>query len=241
MVYQWARNASWWLFPATCVLCGGPGVPKRDLCRGCYEDLPWNRHACPRCALPQPAAITPGTPCGPCQINPPPYDHAISVFRYEVPIDRLVRDLKFRFRLNQAQILGELMAERVVERLSSGALHLVPVPLHGSRLRARGFNQAAEITAALSAQLQLPVAAGLCSRQRATAEQTSLNAEERRRNLQSAFVVDGICPERIALVDDVHTTGSTLAELAHTLRLAGARHIEAWTCARAVHSEPSSG
>jgi len=176
--------------------------------------------------------------CGQCQIDPPPYDHAISVFRYEMPIDRLVRDLKFSARLNHARILGELMAERIAADLDSRPLHLVPVPLHQSRWQERGFNQAAELATVLAAQLKLPIAANLCSRQRATIEQSSLSREDRQRNLQGAFTVTGPCPERVALVDDVHTTGSTLAELTRVLRSVGARRIEVWSCARAIHHDP---
>jgi ComF family protein len=154
------------------------------------------------------------------------------------PVDRLITGAKFRRRLQHARVLGELLAAAVAEALQRGAVDrpeiLVPVPLHPRRLGERGFNQALEITRPLAKRLRVPVCADLCARVRPTAEQTGLAAAERRRNVRRAFVASrAAAGARVAVVDDVITTGSTAAAVAQALREAGSAHIQVWTAARA--------
>jgi len=127
------------------------------------------------------------------------------------------------------------MAEALMERVGDSAPEaLVPVPLHRARLRERGFNQAVEIARPLAARLGIELDLNCCERVRNTAEQTRLDAAQRSRNLRDAFRVVRQVPYRhVAIVDDVLTTGSTVASLAGTLRAAGVEEIEVWSCARA--------
>lgn len=112
--------------------------------------------------------------------------------------------------------------------------YLLPVPLHPERLRERGYNQALELARPLSRILGIPIAHRLCTRRRATLAQTSLDGGERRRNLRGAFLPSlGEMPRHVAIIDDVVTTGTTVEELARTLRLAGVEVVEVWACARA--------
>ena len=111
---------------------------------------------------------------------------------------------------------------------------ILPVPLHSTRLRERGFNQALELARPMAQALALPLLIHHSQRTRATVAQTSLSAKQRRKNIRGAFQVTQPLPARhIAIVDDVMTTGQTINELAKTLRKAGATHIDVWVCARA--------
>jgi len=227
VVYDWLLDK---LFPPLCALCGKRGMPGLDLCPGCLEALPRPGTRCPRCALPLPEGTPPGTLCGHCQRRPPHFDHTLAALLYRPPADRLVLDLKFNARLANARLLGRLLAMPARRRPRPEAL--VPVPLHPRRQRARGFNQALEIARVLGTELGVPVMPALCRRLRPTEAQAGLAAATRRSNLRGAFQASGTVPRRLAVVDDVMTTGSTLDELAKTLKRAGAERVEAWVCAR---------
>lgn len=218
-----------WLLPTRCVVCSGPGLPDRDLCPACQADLPSPRHACPRCALPQPHAGT----CAACVAAPPPLDAVHAAFAYAFPLDRLLPRLKFHRDFAAGRVLACGMAERFAGLPRPQAL--VPVPLHRARLRQRGYDQALELARPLAQALQLPLRAGLLRRTRATRAQSRLDADARRQNLQDAFRVEpgvGNLPGHVVLLDDVMTTGATLHVAARALRVAGVTRVEAWVCAR---------
>jgi len=114
---------------------------------------------------------------------------------------------------------------------------IVPVPLHPTRLRERGYNQALELAKPLAREFGLVLAPGLLRRTRATAAQSDLDAVARRNNLRGAFEVDTnhAAPAHVALLDDVMTTGTTLREAARTLKRAGVARVDVWVLARAPH------
>lgn len=220
------------LLPERCSLCRQ--VSPGPVCGDCRADLPWNHSACPRCARPQESG--PGHVCATCAEAPPPFDSGWSAFRYQVPIDKAVQGLKYHAGFRSAQWLGQEMGRALAQRALPLPQVLLPVPLHAGRLRGRGYNQALELARAIGGVLDVEVDARGAARLRATADQIGKSAAERRRNVKGAFAVtagryDG---KHIALVDDVMTTGSTLAELARACRKAGAARIEVWTAARAV-------
>jgi len=210
--------------------------------------------ACYQCALPLhgldavPAAqgcasaLGAGTAsplCGRCLKEPPSYDHTLSVFQYAHPVDHLIHDLKFNRKLAIARLLGELMAQQLKKRARSISSPLpqliIPVPLHAARLRERGYNQATELARPIARALNIPIDYQHCQRQRATAIQSDLPASERSRNVKGVFSVAKKLPaHHVAIVDDVMTTGATVAEFATTLRSAGVEKIEVWVCARAA-------
>lgn len=221
------------IYPPTCVLCGAPGDDGLDLCRGCRADLPYNRHACPRCAIPLPAGQSAGTRCGPCQRRAPPFAASHAAFRYEDPVPALIGGVKFRGRFNLARLLGQLMALSLLEQGAQRPELILPVPLHPRRLRERGYNQALELARPISAELGIPTDTATCIRAAYTSAQVGLDDRERRRNVRGAFAV-ARCPaaKHVAILDDVVTTGSTVTELALVLRRAGVERVDVWSVAR---------
>lgn len=230
-VYKWLDRLVARAFPPACVLCLDPGQPPAlDLCSGCEQDLPWLARPCPGCALPSGA----GQRCAACERHPLPFDAAFAPLAYDFPVDHLVRGLKYHRDLAAGRVLGTLLGQRAGAR--NGAVQaLLPVPLHRRREADRGYNQAAELARHAGGMLDLPVVDDLVLRRHPTAEQAGLDADARRRNLAGAFAVHGVLRHRrYAIVDDVMTTGSTMAELAIALRAAGAEYVEAWAVARAL-------
>lgn len=227
------------LLPARCLLCGLWAGP-RNICGGCRRDLPWIRRPCDRCGAPLPAD-SPGSTCEHCRVRVDGACRIRTALIYEYPVDRLVTRAKFQSRAECAVALGELLGVRLRAAGIGGRLTppdlLVPVPLHRRRLARRGFNQAAEIAAPIARMLGVPVMERGCRRVIDTIEQTTLSAAARRANLHGAFRVDQcIGGMRAAIVDDVLTTGTTVAELANALLDSGAAQVEVWTAARAYRS-----
>ena len=217
------------VLPHCCLLCGAAGEDAIDLCRACTAELPRNRTCCARCALPlaEPAAL-----CGACQKRPPPWDAAWVPFRYAWPLDRLESRFKFGADLAAGRVLSTLWLREMPD--AAWPALIVPVPLHRTRLRQRGYNQALELARPLSRALGVPLGAYHLRRVRATSAQTELGAQARRRNVRGAFAVSETgWPPHVALVDDVMTTSATLEECSRALRRAGVKRIDVWALARA--------
>lgn len=216
-----------------CLLCEA-GSGAQALCPDCHLDLPWNRQSCPRCALPL-AASSAGL-CSDCARKTPRQQQALAPLRYEFPVDHLVAGLKYHRHLENAPLLGGLLLAAVREQPAPDLL--LPVPLHPQRLAERGYNQALEIARPLSRHFRRPLEIRLLQRTRATAAQMTLDAEARQRNPRGAFALDEqrlreLGPlHSVALIDDVMTTGATLAEIARLLHRAGIEDIRFWVVAR---------
>ena len=217
------------LFPHTCLLCGASAGAER-LCSGCCDDLP--RHTvpqCPQCAIP----TLGGQICGACLKHPPAYDRSVAAFSYSFPVDQLIPALKYHSRLAIAQVLGQHLADAVDARPRPDLL--IPMPLHPARIRQRGFNHATEIGRVVARSLNVTLDFESCKRVRDTPPQVALAYDQRRRNVRGAFVCEGdVDGKRIALIDDVMTTGTSLDELAKTLKKAGAGAVEIWVVARTL-------
>jgi ComF family protein len=229
---KWTEFALARLYPPTCLLCRAAGAAGLDLCAGCAGDLPSIAIGCDRCGVPLPQ---PGT-CGRCLQHPPPVARIITPFRYQPPLDALIKGFKFTGRLSSGRLLRELLLRALLHRPLDLPDLIVPVPLHPRRLGERGFNQATELARGLGRGLAVPVDRRVCRRVRATAVQSQLPSDERRKNVRGAFeVVRPLAGPRVAIVDDVITTGSTVFELARALRKAGATDVQVWALARAGH------
>lgn len=210
------------LFGGSCFLCRG--AARELLCAQCDADLPrLGADLCPRCALDS----VDGALCGRCLREPPAYDATSAALAYEFPADALLHALKFRGELALAPLLAGLLAARLG---TARVDHVVPVPLSTQRLRSRGYNQAAELARRLG---RGSVTLELCERVRDSGPQSELPYAERQKNVRGAFRCRGaLIGARVALVDDIMTTGATLNELARELKRAGAVHVENWVVAR---------
>lgn len=233
MNFAWLRVLQHGLLPPTCLLCGAAGVDGRDLCAGCGTDLPRNTHACRGCALPLAAGSDGG--CERCRARAYSFDRAFVPFRYQAPMDFLILGLKFNRRLSHARLLGELFAGALAERGAPPPDCIIPVPLHPLRLRERGFNQALELARPSARRFNIPLLADGLRRMRHTTPQTQLDAARRHGNPRGAFAASQpLTGQRVALMDDVVTTASTVAECSRILRASGAVDIEIWAIGRAA-------
>jgi len=229
----WWQSALDFMLPPYCVLCGQPSG-SACLCTGCKSDLPFTGTQCLRCGLPL------GSPkdkiCGECIQKTPPYFRTVCPLRYEFPVNRLVQAFKFRRQLAAGRILSQLICETVDSSQFSLPDTLVPVPLHGLRMLSRGFNQAYELASYAGRVLDIPVLNDALRRRRNTRAQSGLSRKQRHRNLRGAFYWRGSTrPGRhVALIDDVMTTGTTVAECSRILRKAGAKRVDVWVAARAL-------
>lgn len=216
------------LWPQQCLLCTA-AVVATPVCKDCYLHLPWLAQAhCPQCALP----TATGNVCGACLSHPPRFDSVCAAFAYVWPLAPLIHQYKYAGNLVLAQFFGRVLAQ-------SAAKHqvdlLIPMPLAPTRLRSRGFNQALEVARVLSKLTGVALAANACRRVRDSTPQAMLPWNERVRNIRGAFVCDAdLRGKRVAVVDDVMTTGATLNELARNLRQAGAAEIQGWVVARTL-------
>ena len=215
----------------SCLLCGDESDNGLGLCSGCINDLPHNQFACPVCALPTANAST----CANCLNNKKPLlNKSVSLFRYQYPVNLIIQNIKFNSDLVAAKCLGHLLADIILEKGGVIPECIVPVPMHYSRLRQRGYNPALEIARPVASVLGLPIDIKICKRTRRTKPQTELTEKQRKQNVRNAFSIAGKSYYRhIAIVDDVMTTGSTINELARLLARAGTIKIDVWVCARA--------
>lgn len=203
------------------------------LCRACAEAMPRrSRGFCPHCGEPAAWPELPPAACAHCLKETPPW----GVFFFHGLHEGLLRDLavglKFRNHLLFGHVLGLLLAAHPgFSALEATAV--VPVPLHASRLAARGYNQAQEIARPLAARLRLPLLPDALRRVRATAPQTGASRAERERNILNAFAAgQAVAGAHVLLVDDTLTTGATLAEAARALLRRGAAGVSAAVASR---------
>ena len=227
---EWLGEA---LYPSHCGLCLAPGPA---VCAGCRGDLPPLGHPCPTCALPLPEAGV----CPACIRQPPALDALHAGWAYAWPLDQLILAYKHGANTRAERVLAVLAQEVAERRLNPGpdrhrADLVIPVPLHGGRLRERGFNQADVLARRVAAVRGVALDNRGLRRERATDSQQALGRKARRRNVKGAFAWHGpdLDGRHVLVVDDVATTGATLSALAGVLRQAGAARVEGLVLARA--------
>lgn len=208
------------LVPPTCAGCGSEGTA---LCPACTIPLGRRRD--------EPA----GMPLGLIAPLPPGIVQLEWCAAFSGPVRDALHALKYRGERRLGPVLGGAMASRW-RRAGRGGEVLVPVPVHPSRRRERGFDQAEDLAKAVARELGLPWSPALERRTRTTA-QHSLGRDERARNLGGAFAVrddrrGAVVGRWVVLIDDISTTGVTLSECAAAARAAGARAVSGLTVAR---------
>lgn len=212
-----------------CVLCGSM-TGFGQWCEACDAALPYlDAPCCPICALPTPA----GEVCGHCLKEPPLFSRTTAVFGYSFPLDSLVQAMKYGEQLALANAFGEKLALRIDNADLPDCI--IPMPLHPAKLRERGFNQSLLLAATVARKLNIELLPNACQRVRDTPPQSALPWKERRKNVRNAFRCDrDLAGKRVALVDDVMTTGASLNALAGAVQKHGASEIWAWAVARTL-------
>jgi len=199
-------------------------------CSACDRDLPYlDAPLCPVCALPTPA----GEICGQCLKQPPLFTNTVAVFGYSFPLNKLIQAMKYGGQL----ALAHAFARKMAQDIGTDALPdcLIPMPLHPSKLRERGFNQSLLLAELIARDHDLKLLPDACKRVRDTPPQSALPWKERKKNVQNAFHCDiDLTGMNVALVDDVLTTGASLDALAAAVRQRGATGISAWVVARTL-------
>lgn len=222
------------IFGFRCVHCQGRlAVASHGLCCRCNR-LIQSRAYCGKCGaeLPQNAMM-----CGQCLRHEPSWDRLVMAGRYNEPLSTLIHRFKFQQAFWLDRTLARLLLLAVMKARREHGLTLpdvlIPVPLYHFRQWRRGYNQADLIAGWLSKWLKMPCENNLLVRAKHTPTQRGLTAKARRQNLKNAFRVKRKIPhQRIALIDDVITTGSTLNEIAKLLRKQGVQEIQVWGLAK---------
>jgi ComF family protein len=234
-----ARFALGVIYPPTCIACGAATGEAHTLCAKCWSEMRFiERPFCERLGTPfavdlgiqllSPAAIA----------DPPVFQRARAVGRYDDVARALVHRLKYGDRLELAKALGAMMARAGTELLADADV-IVPVPLHRTRLWWRRFNQAMALSAVVSRGSGVPCDPFLLARVKRTTSQVGLTRHQRGENLQGAFRVPvdakpRLKGKRVLLVDDVVTTGATANAASRALLRGGAVAVDVLAFARVI-------
>jgi ComF family protein len=229
-------------YPESCLLCSRPISRLQDcgVCRECWDkalNLRITGNACPSCGLPYRAFEGESTHlCGKCTLQIPPFSGARSFGYYSYELSGIVQALKFGGRRNLSKLLAPLLASTFLAFWSPQDMDaIVPVPLHPLRRRQRGYNQAALLARPLARQLGLTFHARALKRTGGAQPQVGLSDHERAQNVRNVFRCDRpglILGKRVLLIDDVMTTGATVASAAEALLQGGALRVSVLTVAR---------
>lgn len=249
------RRLMQFLLPSVCLLCRQRSERDIDLCRACEAAMEANDHACWRCGERAPPNAKDGL-CGACIAAPPPWSRTVAPYRYQGAMARVIAGLKTGNGLKQARALGELAAAGIAAGYAQALpvplgetpsaannspatspdvlpTAIVPMPLTRQRRRQRGFNQAELLAAVIGPRLGLRQHRKCLVRVRNAPPQRTLTRAARLTNLRGAFAVRPPLPgKRLALLDDVATTGATARAATEALLAAGAEDVHVWVVAK---------
>ncbi len=221
-----------WVNSGDCLLCGLDAGPHHNLCAHCWSSLARVLQPCVLCGLPAPQGET---VCPRCRHRPPAWQRLRAPLVFTGPTRRLLLQLKFNERL----MIANAFASRLWHELADSEVEvLMPVPLHRERLFERGFNQSLLIARQLAWRLGRPVDRRSLIRARATSAQSGLSRRQRLDNLRRAFSYRPARHwRRVALIDDVITTGSTMSACCRQLLKGGVETVEVWSIARTLKED----
>jgi len=229
------------IFPPRCLTCDSilDNQENHALCPACFSKIKFIKSfLCTCCGIPFYGAGESDHLCGDCLTSKPAFSVARAVGRYETTFLDAIHSFKYRGKTTHGKILGKLMAEYEYPSFSISDYTLImPVPLHPKRLRERGFNQSVILAREIAGRFPIPLDFLTLKRYMYTEPQINLGKKDRESNVRGAFKVmepDRIKDQRIILVDDVYTTGSTVKECARVLMKSKARAVAVLTLARAV-------
>lgn len=216
------------LFPGRCPVCDEIVMPKGKLiCRECRPKLRYvSEPYCKKCG--KPLALAEQEYCGDCSRRRHVYDAGLALFCYQGEARKSVERFKFKNKREYAEFYAEEMVKRLGRQIAGWEAEvLVPVPVHRSRLRERGYNQAAVLAAKLSKRTGIPMDGHLLIKKKRTLPQKTLEEKERIKNVRDAFQTgkNVVQYKKIIIVDDIYTTGSTADECAKVLKRCGAEKV----------------
>lgn len=228
------------LLPVTCAFCGTllDSSHQPTLCPSCLNTLHCEKPpSCPRCALPFPDFGGSDHLCGHCQRQPPPFRTVFALGVYEGPLRQAIHRFKYQQDFTLATPLGHLLSEAITGQHPSHHHLILPVPLHPRRLRQRTFNQSLLLARVIGNLSGIPVAANLLRRVMHTPSQQGLSLNDRRHNLINAFALHSkLSGQSVLLVDDVMTSGATVAACTNALLENGAQTVDVAILGRAAKS-----
>lgn len=227
-IKHWASYLTDALFPRRCPVCGEIVMPKGQLiCRPCLKELSLVKSpVCKKCGK---EVIGERIEyCFDCTRHKRTFEYGIALFNYNEAAKRAMAGIKYKNRREYLDFFADAAVKRCLKKLAlMQADVLIPVPVHPSRLRKRGFNQAEVFANYLSPALNIPVCTDILVRSKKTDPQKGLNPSERLKNLEKAFAIDSLPPgvSNVILIDDIYTTGSTMEACARVLMRAGVKKV----------------
>ncbi|MEG0793588.1 MAG: ComF family protein [Lachnospiraceae bacterium] len=213
------------LFPDVCVFCGN--IESNGICETCRKSILYiSEPRCKRCG--KPIRYEEQEYCSDCKKTDFAYEQGRSLWLHKGEVSKSIYMFKYKNRRTYAEVYAREMAKQFSVLIKEwGIQTIIPIPLHRKRRQARGYNQAEILADYLSTQVGIPVEKKTVFREKYTQPQKVLNDKERRKNLQGAFTVadDWNIKQKILLIDDIYTTGSTVNAVAKVLKERGAKEV----------------
>lgn len=221
--------------PTECLRCKRMGSYQiKNICNTCYEEIPRIRHSCMRCGT---AMHEPVSDCGRCIASHNQLELSLIACPYIPPLDRWIPELKDQRNFRSVPALQQLISERLYSSVPLDIDLVLPMPIHWTRRCHRGYNQCEVLAKPLAKKFNLILRCDILKRSRIVRSQRGLHANERSRNQKGSFSISEKSAEylqnkKILLIEDIVTTGATVAEATKILRSAGARSVTLVAVAR---------
>lgn len=224
-IKTWKRTILRLLYPTTCVFCGT--IASEGVCETCRKEVCLiGEPRCKRCG--KPVRYEEQEFCYDCQSIEHFYEQGRSLWLHKMPVSQSVYQFKYKNRRVFAEYYAAQMAEQFSDLIRQWEVEtIIPVPIHKSRRKKRGYNQAEVLAEELSRRIQIPVEAFAVRRVQKTDPLKTMNPQERRKALSRAFAVSDAWKkkERVLLIDDIYTTGSTIDQITRILKKKGVQKV----------------